>query len=549
MTYQQRTIITTAALIYANGSVHLGHMVEYIQPDIWVRFQKLRGHNCLYICGSDAHGTPIMLNAHKQGISPEQLIAQTSREQQQDFADFYVEFDSFHSTHSKENQQLVAEIFTQLKQQGIITTRLIEQAFDSEQQLFLPDRYVKGACPKCGSPDQYGDSCEVCGATYSPLDLTNPVSVLSGTPPIAKESMHYFFDLARFSTMLQHWTTSGSLQEQIANKLAEWLHSGLQAWDISRDAPYFGFLIPEETAKYFYVWLDAPIGYLASLQAYCQQQGIQDFKTLWQDPETEIYHFIGKDIVYFHGLFWPAILEGAGLRKPNSIYAHGFLTVNGQKMSKSRGTFIKARTYLEHLDPEFLRYYFASKLTSRIEDLDLNLNDFMQRVNADLVGKVINIASRCAGFINKQFDDQLSAAIAHPELLAQFTAVESAIAHHYETREYAKAVRQIMDLADLANQYIDAEKPWVKIKQPEQANEVQAICSMGLNLFKILTIYLKPILPHFAADVEAFLNLAPLRWLDLFKPMLSHTIRPFKPLKLRITAEQIQALEAAAKAV
>jgi methionyl-tRNA synthetase len=545
MTDHNRSIIITAALIYANGPVHLGHMVEYIQTDIWARFQKLRGHNCLYICGSDAHGTPIMINAQKQDISPEQLIAATSAQQQRDFADFHVAFDSFHSTHSDENKQLVNEIFHRLKEQGAITTRTIKQAFDPKQQIFLPDRYVKGECPKCRTPDQYGDSCEACGATYAPLDLINPVSVLSGVTPVEKESLHYFFDLARYGAMLQSWTTSGSLQEQIANKLAEWLDTGLQAWDISRDAPYFGFAIPGETDKYFYVWLDAPIGYLASLQSYCQQQGKNNFQTLWQDPNTEIYHFIGKDIVYFHALFWPAMLQGAGLRKPNSIYAHGFLTVNGQKMSKSRGTFIKARTYLEHLDPEFLRYYFASKLSSRIEDIDLNFTDFMQRVNADLVGKVINIASRCAGFIHKNFADKLSDQIANPALLAQFTTAATAIADSYEAREYARAVKQIMELADLANQYIDAEKPWVLIKQPGQEAKVQAVCSMGLNLFKVLTIYLQPILPHFATEVAEFLNIAAFSWDNLFTPMVSHTIRPFKPLKQRITIEQLTSLQAA----
>jgi methionyl-tRNA synthetase len=544
---KQRTIIVTDALIYANGSAHLGHMVEHIQTDIWVRFQRLRGHRCLFISGSDAHGTPIMINAQKQNLTPEQLIAQISAEQQQDFADFYISFDNFLSTHSTENQQLVNDIYQRLKTNGDITTRTIKQAFDPEKQLFLPDRYVKGECPKCAALDQYGDSCEVCGATYSPMDLKNPISVLSGVVPIEKESVHYFFELARYSEMLASWTQSGSLQPQITNKLNEWLQSGLQAWDISRDAPYFGFLIPGEQDKYFYVWLDAPVGYLASLQQYCQKQLKMDFQALWQAPDSEIYHFIGKDIVYFHALFWPAMLHGAGLKKPTGIYAHGFLTVDGQKMSKSRGTFIKARAYLDNIDPEYLRYYFASKLSGSVEDIDLNLTDFMQRVNADLVGKVINIASRCAGFIHKHFAGTLSGDCANPQLLAQFVQAEAQIAESYESREYARAVRQIMELADLANQYIDAQKPWVLIKEAGNEVQVQNVCSMGLNLFKILTIYLKPILPHMATQVEEFLNISELNWLDLAKPLLGHTINPFKPLKTRITVEQISQLEEAAK--
>lgn len=542
-----RTIIATAALIYANGPVHLGHMVEHIQTDIWTRFQRLRNNRCWFICGSDAHGTPIMLNAQKQNLTPEQLIEQTSTEQQQDFADFLIQFDSYLSTHSAKNQSLVNEIYQRLLAKGDISTRTIKQAFDPEKQLFLPDRYIKGECPKCGAKDQYGDGCEVCGATYSTLDLKNPISVLSGATPIEKESVHYFFELAHYTDMLSEWIQSGSLQPQIANKLQEWLQSGLQAWDISRDAPYFGFLIPGTTDKYFYVWLDAPIGYLASLQHYCETHGQGDFQQLWQAEDTEIYHFIGKDIVYFHSLFWPAMLHGAGLRKPTSIYTHGFLTVNGQKMSKSRGTFIKARTYLDHLEPEYLRYYFASKLSGSVEDLDLNFTDFMQRVNADLVGKVVNIASRCAGFIHKHFAGKLSLECSAPELLAQFIKAEALIAENYETREYARAVRHIMELADLANQYIDAQKPWMLIKEPGQEAQVQNVCSMGLNLFKILTIYLKPILPLMATQVEEFLNIPELSWMDIATPLQAHTINPFKPLKTRITPEQIAQLQAAAQ--
>jgi len=542
-----RTIIVTAALIYANGPAHLGHMVEYIQPDIWVRFQRLKGHNCLYICGSDAHGTPIMINAAKQNLTPEELISKMSAEQRQDFTDFQISFDSFVSTHDSSNQDLVNDIYQKLLAKGDITTRTIKQAFDPEQHIFLPDRYVKGECPKCGASDQYGDSCEVCGASYSPMDLKNPVSVLSGATPIQKESLHYFFELKHYETLLTAWTQSGSLQPQITNKLNEWLSSGLQAWDISRDAPYFGFLIPGESQKYFYVWLDAPIGYLASLQAYCKNRLGTDFTSLWQANDTEIYHFIGKDIVYFHALFWPAMLEGAELAKPTGIYTHGFLTVNGQKMSKSRGTFIKARTYLDHLDPEYLRYYFASKLTSSVEDIDLNLTDFMQRVNADLVGKVVNIASRCAGFIHKHFAGNLSTDCESPELLAQFTQAQTAIAESYEGREYARAVRQIMELADLANQYIDAQKPWNLIKEPGNEAKVHAVCSLGLNLFKILIIYLKPILPTMAAEAEAFLNVKDLIWADIEKTLLNHPINGFKPLKLRITPEQLADLQTAAQ--
>lgn len=546
MQQTKRSIIVTSALLYANGPTHLGHMVEYIQTDIWARFQRLRGHACLYIGGSDAHGTPIMLSAEKQGITPEQLIQDIQQQHQHDAEGFHIHFDSFHSTHSTENQQLVNEVYECLLANGDIEKRTIKQAFDPEKRIFLPDRYVKGECPKCGSHDQYGDSCESCGATYSPMDLKNPKSALSDATPIEKESIHYFFALAHYTDMLNSWTKSGSLQPQIANKLNEWLQSGLQAWDISRDAPYFGFTIPGETDKYFYVWLDAPVGYLASLQHYCNNTQQTNFRELWQDEATEIYHFIGKDITYFHCLFWPAMLAGAGLRKPTSIYVHGFLTVNNQKMSKSRGTFIKARTYLEQLDPEFVRYYFASKLTSSVEDLDFNFTDFMQRINADLVGKIVNIASRCASFIHKYFAGKLSDECAAPTLLEQFIEAEVNIAENYEAREYARAVKQIMTLADLANQYIDAEKPWVFIKEASQQVKVHNVCSMGINLFRVLVLYLKPVLPMMAVQVEEFLNISPLQWNDIHKPLLNHTINTFKPLKTRVTPEQLAQLQEAA---
>lgn len=541
-----RKILVTSALPYANGPIHLGHLLEYIQTDIWARFQKARGHECYYVCADDAHGTPIMLKAQEQGITPEQMIAKTNIEHQADFAGFGIGFDNYHSTHSEENREFASQIYTKLNDAGYIKRKTISQLFDPEKQMFLPDRFVKGDCPKCGALDQNGDSCDVCGATYSPTEVKNARSVVSGATPVLKDSEHYFFDLPAFSQMLQDWTRSGSLQEEMANKLQEWFKDGLQMWDISRDAPYFGFEIPGAPGKFFYVWLDAPIGYLASFKNLCDKTGI-DFDSFWRlDSDAEVYHFIGKDIIYFHSLFWPAMLHGAGMRKPNAIFAHGFVTVNGAKMSKSRGTFIKARTYLDHLNPEYLRYYFASKLSSSIIDLDLNLDDFSQKVNADLVGKVVNIASRCASFITKRYDGKLSATVAEPALLTEFTAAGESIADSFEKREFARAIRDIMALADKANQYIDAKAPWVLVKDDTKQQEAHDVCSMGINLFRVLMHYLKPVLPLMAAETEAFLN-SELNWQNYQQPLASHAINPFKALMQRVDPVKVAAMLDASK--
>ncbi|MFN4053504.1 MAG: methionine--tRNA ligase [Alishewanella aestuarii] len=541
-----RKILITSALPYANGPIHLGHLLEYIQTDIWSRFQKARGHQCYYVCADDAHGTPIMLKAQQQGITPEQMIAQTKIEHMADFAGFGIAFDHYHSTHSGENRYFANLIYQRLNDGGYIKRDTISQLYDPQKEMFLPDRFVKGDCPKCGALDQNGDSCDVCGATYSPTEVKNPRSVVSGATPILKDSEHYFFDLPAFAQMLQDWTRSGALQDEMANKLQEWFKDGLQRWDISRDAPYFGFEIPGAPGKFFYVWLDAPIGYLASFKHLCETAGI-DFDSYWApDSDAEVYHFIGKDIIYFHSLFWPAMLHGAGFRKPNAIFAHGFVTVNGAKMSKSRGTFIKARTYLDNLDPEYLRYYFASKLTSGITDLDLNLEDFTQKVNADLVGKVVNIASRCAGFITKRFDSKLSASLSEPELFADFINAGDSIAQSYEQREFARAIRDIMALADKANQYIDAKAPWVLVKDDSKQQEAHEVCSMGLNLFRVLMHYLKPVLPKMASDSEAFLN-TELLWANYREPLLNHAINPFKALMQRVDPVKVQAMVDASK--
>ena len=537
-----RKILVTSALPYANGPIHLGHMLEYIQTDIWVRFQKMRGHECYYVCADDAHGTPIMLKAQQLGVTPEQIIDQVNKEHQQDFSEFGVGFDNFHSTHSDENRHYAELIYNKLKDGGSISTKVIEQLFDPEKQMFLPDRFVKGDCPSCGSEDQNGDNCDACGATYSPTELKNPRSVVSGATPVLKESEHYFFQLPKFEQMLKEWTRSGSLQTEMANKLAEWFEDGLRDWDISRDAPYFGFNIPGTTDKFFYVWLDAPIGYMGSFKNLCNKRPEIDFDSFWnKDSTAELYHFIGKDIIYFHSLFWPAMLEGAGFRKPTSVFAHGFVTVNGAKMSKSKGTFIKARTYLEHLNPEYLRYYYGAKLTSKIDDLDLNLEDFAQRVNADLVGKVINIASRCAGFIVKKFDGEMASEISEPELIAEFIAAESDIATHFENRDFSKAIRIIMALADKANQYIADKEPWQLVKDPANSNEVQQVCSLGINLFKILMTYLKPIVPELAQQVEAFLN-HELTWQGVSQPLTSHKINKFKAMMQRVDMDKVNAM-------
>jgi methionyl-tRNA synthetase len=536
-----RNILVTSALPYANGPIHLGHLVEYIQTDVWARFQRLRGHDCTYVCADDAHGTPIMLRAQQEGITPEELIARMSEEHQADFAEFLIGFDNYYSTHSEENRMFASLIYERAKAGGHIEKRTIRQAYDPEAGMFLPDRFIKGECPRCGAPDQYGDSCEVCGATYDPTDLKNPVSAISGATPIEKESEHYFFKLGDFEEMLREWTRSGPVQPEISHKLDEWFENGLSDWDISRDAPYWGFEIPDAPGKYFYVWLDAPIGYLASFKNYCDRTG-KDFDAYWAaDSTAEVHHFIGKDIAYFHTLFFPATLEAAGFRKPTAVHCHGFLTVNGQKMSKSRGTFIQARTYLNHLNPEYLRYYFAAKLGSGIDDIDLSLDDFKARVNSDLVGKVVNIASRCAGFISKRFDNQLSDTLDRT-LYDSFVARADTIAELYEKREFGHAMREIMTLADHANQYIDEEKPWVLIKAPDRMTEVQHTCSVGLNLFRVLMIYLKPVLPRLTADVEAFLNAGELTWDDLNKPLTGHQINKFRPLMTRIEQDRLDAI-------
>ena len=541
MSDSPRKILVTSALPYANGSPHMGHLVEYIQTDIWVRFQKLRGHDCIYVCASDAHGTPIMLAARELGITPEELTEGFSREFVNDFADFGIEFDNYHTTHSPENEEIVGRMYKALRDSGDIYTRTIEQSYDEKEGMFLPDRFVKGTCPRCKSEDQYGDACEVCGATYAPEDLIDPVSVLSGTTPIKRESEHYFFRLSEYEDKLREWMKVAALDKNVIAKLDEWFDAGLQDWDISRDAPYFGFRIPGTEDKYFYVWLDAPVGYMASFKHLCDRTDGLEFDAYWNaDSDAEVYHFIGKDIMYFHTLFWPAVLKGAGFRAPTSVYAHGFLTVNGQKMSKSRGTFIKARTYLDNLNPEFLRYYYAAKLGPTIEDIDLNLDDFIARVNSDLVGKLINIASRCAGFINKRFDGQLSDKLADEGLFAKFADASETIAAHYENREYSKAMRLIMALADKANRYIDERKPWVMVKDENRLPEVQLVCTQGINMFRSLMIYLSPVIPVVADDARAFLNEDDWQWQDASSPLLDKTLPKFKPLLTRVDADQVQ---------
>jgi len=542
-----RKLLVTSALPYANGHLHLGHLVEHVQTDVWVRTHKMLGHQCISVCGDDAHGTPIMLKAEQAGITPEALTNEMRQSHEQDFHAFAIDYDCYHTTHSPENQALANHIYNELDKNGDIVKRTIKQAYDPEKGMFLPDRFVKGTCPKCKTPDQYGDNCEACGATYAPTDLIDAVSAISGAKPIEKESEHYFFDLPRYEQLLKEWTRKGHLQSEVANKLDEWFAAGLKQWDISRDAPYFGFPIPGTTDKYFYVWLDAPIGYMASFKKYCADNN-QSFDEFWnKDATTELYHFVGKDIVYFHALFWPAMLAGSGYRLPTAIYTHGFLTVDGQKMSKSRGTFIEARTYLRHLNPEYLRYYFAAKLNGRVDDLDLNFDDFINRVNSDLVGKVVNIASRCAGFINKRFDNQLADSLSEPALYDGLVAERSKIVDAYVQRDYARAIRQIMECADRVNQYIDNNKPWVLAKDPEQLPQVQAICTMGVNLFRVLMTYLKPVLPVMAAQAEAFLNCEPLTWASIDKPLLKQKINTFVPLITRVEREKIEAMIADTK--
>jgi len=519
----------------------MGHLVEYIQTDIWVRFQKLRGHECIYVCASDAHGTPIMINARELGITPEQLTEKYGAEFERDFADFGVAFDNYHTTHSPENEALTTEMFDVLRANGDIYTKTIEQAYDEKEGMFLPDRFVRGTCPNCNSEDQYGDACEVCGATYSPAELLDPVSVLSGTAPVKRESEHYFFRLSAYEDRLRQWMSEARLDRNVIAKLEEWFDAGLRDWDISRDAPYFGFRIPGTKDKYFYVWLDAPVGYPASFLNLCERRDDLDFDEYWRPGhDTELYHFIGKDIMYFHTLFWPAVLEGSGFRTPTSVFAHGFLTINGHKMSKSRGTFIKARTYLEHLDPSYLRYYYAAKLGPTIEDIDLNLEDFIARVNADLVGKLVNIASRCAGFINKRFSGELSDVLPDTALYDRVAAASATIAGHYEKREYSKAMREIMTLAGEANRYIDDRKPWLMIKDDGRLDEVQQVCTQGLNLFRCLMIYLAPVIPAVADAARGFLNEGEWRWEDAQSPLLGEKIDRFSPLLTRVERDSVE---------
>ncbi|MDX1351597.1 MAG: methionine--tRNA ligase [Thiomicrorhabdus sp.] len=547
-----RKILITSALPYANGPIHLGHLVEYIQTDIWSRFQKMRGNECTYVCADDAHGTPIMLRAQAEGITPEELIAKSSEEHQADFAGFNIAFDHYHSTNSPENREFAEYIYNQLNAKGYISRKTITQSYDPEKEMFLPDRFVKGTCPKCKAEDQYGDNCEVCGATYSPTDLINPKSAVSGATPIEKETDHLFFELGQFEEMLKEWTHAGHLQPQIANKLDEWLETGLRGWDISRDAPYFGFEIPGETNKFFYVWLDAPIGYMSSFKAYCDKSGL-NFDEYWQqDSKAELYHFIGKDIINFHALFWPAMLSGAGFRTPNAVFAHGFLTVDGQKMSKSRGTFIMAKTYLDHLNPEYLRYYYAAKLSGRIDDIDLNLEDFAQRVNSDLVGKVVNIASRCAGFVVKKFDGKLATSWSAEanELYQSFIDQSAEIANLYEHREYGHAMREIMALADKANEYIAETAPWVLAKEEGKEAELHESVSVGINLFRVLMSYLAPVIPETADKAKSFLNLDVWRWKDIKTPLMGHEITKFKALLTRLEMPAIEKmLEASAESL
>ena len=537
-----RKILVTSALPYANGPIHLGHMVEYIQTDIWVRFQRMNGNLCYFVCADDAHGTPIMLRARSENLTPEQLIQHYQEAHETDFADFNISFDNYHSTHSPENRELAEYIYLQLKKGGHIRRKVINQAYDPGENIFLPDRFVKGTCPRCGAEDQYGDSCEKCGATYTPSDLKNPVSVLSGLPPEHRESEHLFVRLSNFNDMLQDWVGNEISQSEARNKLKEWFDVGLTDWDISRDAPYFGFRIPEEENKYFYVWLDAPIGYMASFKNFCDHEGI-DFDAFWKDEEqTELYNFIGKDILYFHALFWPAMLHGAGFRRPTDVYSHGFLTVNGKKMSKSRGTFIMARTYLDHLNPEYLRYYYAAKLNEKIEDLDLNLEDFVQRINSDLVGKVVNIASRCAKFISNRFEGRLSTELDHPELYQELADALSSISEFYENRAFSKAMRKIMALADKANQYVNDAQPWVIAKDPAQVNRLHNVCTQGINMFRVLIYYLAPVVPDLARRSGEFLNDSIDQLEKVQTPLLDHQISPYVHLMTRIQQKDVDGM-------
>ena len=546
MAQAPRKILVTSALPYANGSIHLGHLLEHIQTNIWTRFQKMRGHTCYSVCADDAHGTPVMLKAQELGITPEEMVDRTRAEHHQDLLDFDIDYDNYYVTHSPENKLLSETIYNRLHAAGYISTKIINQLYDPEKGMFLPDRFIKGDCPKCGAEDQNGDSCDVCSATYATTEVLNPRSVVSGATPILKDSEHYFFDLPKFSDMLQTWIKSGTVQAEMANKLQEWFEQGLQQWDISRDAPYFGFEIPNAPGKYFYVWVDAPVGYMASFLNFCEKNNVS-FDEYWNaDSDAELYHFIGKDITYFHCLFWPAMLEGAGYRKPTGVNIHGFVTVNGAKMSKSKGTFIKARTYLDHLNPEYLRYYFASKLNDSVTDIDLNFEDFTQKVNSDLVGKVVNIASRCASFITKKFDGKLSDNILDPALLNEFSAASDSIAQHFESRQYHHAIREIMALADKANQFIDTQAPWVTIKDPQLQQQTHDVCSMGIHMFRVLSIYLSPVLPDLSLKAQEFLN-DRFVWGSAQTTLTGHSINKFKAMLQRVDSDKVAAMVDASK--
>ena len=574
----KRKLLVTSALPYANGSIHLGHLVEYIQTDIWVRFQKMQGHECLYVCADDTHGTPIMLRAEKEGIPPEELIARVWLEHFDDFSAFHVNFDHYGSTNSEETREFACSIYGKLKAANLIESRTIEQYYDPVKQMFLPDRFIKGECPKCGAADQYGDNCEVCGAAYTPSDLRNPYSAVSGAKPELRSSEHYFFRLSdeRCQQFLKEWTTKGTLQPEASNKMQEWLKGDLSDWDISRDAPYFGFEIPDAPGKYFYVWLDAPVGYMGSFRKLCNERGI-DFDEYWKkDSTAELYHFIGKDILYFHALFWPAMLEHADLRTPTKLFAHGFLTVNGEKMSKSRGTFITARSYVDHVkNTEYLRYYYAAKLNGTMEDIDLNLEDFVAKVNSDLIGKYVNIASRCAGFITKGFDGKLSSTELSTDQVGVYSALINTInkqhygnayevnqenfesiipmvkawgdgiRNSYDERQYGQSVRQIMLAADFVNVFVNEFKPWELARRSDEhaISMLHWVCSVSLEAFRILTIFLKPVLPELAAKVEHFLAVPPLQWgdLDNFLPA-GHVINPYTHLMTRLDPKLIEAM-------
>ena len=537
-----RKILVTSALPYANGSIHLGHLVEYLQTDIWVRNQKMSGNTCYYICADDAHGTPIMLKAKELDIRPEELIQKTYQEHVKDFEDFGIEFDNYYTTHSEENREYSEFIYNSLKDNGDIKSQEIEQFYDESAKMFLPDRYIKGICPKCGAEDQYGDACEECGATYSPTELKKPISIISNTKPSTKKTEHFFFKLSNYTDYLKKWMKRDSVQSEIQNKLEEWLKDGLADWDITRDKPYFGFNIPGYDDKYFYVWLDAPVGYIASFKNMCDKKNI-NFDEFWNhESECELYHFIGKDIAYFHALFWPAMLEASNFRSPNSIYCHGFLTVDGEKMSKSRGTFFNARTYLNHLNPEYLRYYFASRLTNTIEDIDLNLSDFQARVNSDLVGKIINIGSRCARFINKDFGNELASELNNNKLHDNIIENKNEIIKNYEDRKYSANIRLITSLADEVNKYLDEEKPWVQIKDNNNRGHVQKVCTDGLNMFKVLAGYLKPIIPDCVDKIEKILQCESISWENIDNQLISKKIDKFEPIINRIDSESIESM-------